>query len=182
MRLLHMNLNVATILIASTVLGTSENDQIHFFYHFQEARNAGCTTEESLRHTLGIAGRAIFFATIINAGGFLAFAFSTLPPVRQFGVLSAHRVLAVDDRRLHGAARGPVDGVPREAGRGQRSRDKPVDPRRAEPRGARAAHQRLDEGARRRQFAIRQGAPRDRRPRRSCRRLRAASARPGIIV
>ncbi|MCU1283507.1 MAG: putative rane protein [bacterium] len=89
MRLLHMNLNVATILIASTVLGTSENDQIHFFYHFQEARNAGCTTEQALRHTLGIAGRAIFFATIINAGGFLAFAFSTLPPVRQFGVLSA---------------------------------------------------------------------------------------------
>ncbi|MCA1663574.1 MAG: MMPL family transporter, partial [Myxococcales bacterium] len=60
MRLLHMNLNVATILIASTVLGTSENDQIHFFYHFQEARNAGCTTEQALRHTLGIAGRAIF--------------------------------------------------------------------------------------------------------------------------
>jgi predicted RND superfamily exporter protein len=89
MRLLHMNLNVATILIASTVLGTSENDQIHFFYHFQEARNAGCTTEQALRHTLGIAGRAIFFATIINAGGFLAFAFSTLPPVRQFGILSA---------------------------------------------------------------------------------------------
>ena len=88
MRLLHMNLNVATILIASTVLGTSENDQIHFFYHFQEARQAGCTTEQALRHTLGIAGRAIFFATIINAGGFLAFAFSTLPPVRQFGVLS----------------------------------------------------------------------------------------------
>jgi predicted RND superfamily exporter protein len=88
MRVLNMNLNVATILIASTVLGTSENDQIHFFYHFQEARNAGCTTEEALRHTLGIAGRAIFFATIINAGGFLAFAFSTLPPVRQFGVLS----------------------------------------------------------------------------------------------
>jgi predicted RND superfamily exporter protein len=83
-----MNLNVATILIASTVLGTSENDQIHFFYHFQEARQAGCTTEQALRHTLGIAGRAIFFATIINAGGFLAFAFSTLPPVRQFGVLS----------------------------------------------------------------------------------------------
>ena len=124
MRLLHMNLNVATILIASTVLGTSENDQIHFFYHFQEARNAGCTTEQALRHTLGIAGRAIFFATIINAGGFLAFAFSTLPPVRQFGVLSAHRVPAVDDRRLHGAAGGAVDGVPRVPGRSQRSRCK----------------------------------------------------------
>jgi predicted RND superfamily exporter protein len=88
MRLTGMSLNVATILIASTVLGTSENDQIHFFYHFQEARIDGCSTEESLKHTLGIAGRAIFFATIINAGGFLAFAFSTLPPVRQFGILS----------------------------------------------------------------------------------------------
>ena len=38
MRLTGMRLNVATILIASTVLGTSENDQIHFFYHFLEGR------------------------------------------------------------------------------------------------------------------------------------------------
>jgi predicted RND superfamily exporter protein len=88
MRVTGMTLNVATILIASTVLGTSENDQIHFFYHFQEARNAGATTEQALRHTLQIAGRAIFFATIINAGGFLAFAFSTLPPIKEFGMLS----------------------------------------------------------------------------------------------
>ena len=36
MRLTGMTLNVATILIASTVLGTTENDQIHFFYHFLE--------------------------------------------------------------------------------------------------------------------------------------------------
>ena len=41
MRLAGMPLNVATILIASTVLGTSENDQIHFFYHFLEGRRGG---------------------------------------------------------------------------------------------------------------------------------------------
>ena len=41
MRLSGMPLNVATILIASTVLGTSENDQIHFFYHFHEGRRDG---------------------------------------------------------------------------------------------------------------------------------------------
>ena len=87
MRLTPMTLNVATILIASTVLGTSENDQIHFFYHFLEKSKEG--TEAGLRHTLLIAGRAIFYATIINAGGFLAFAFSDLPPIRQFGILSA---------------------------------------------------------------------------------------------
>lgn len=88
MRVTAISLNVATILIASTVLGTSENDQIHFFHHFLEKRRSG-STEDGLRHTLRVAGKAIFFATMINAGGFLAFALSDLPPMRQFGILSA---------------------------------------------------------------------------------------------
>jgi uncharacterized protein len=87
MRVSAMSLNVATILIASTVLGTSENDQIHFFYHFQEKSKE--STEAGLQHTFMIAGRAIFYATLINAGGFLAFALAPLPPMRQFGILSA---------------------------------------------------------------------------------------------
>jgi predicted RND superfamily exporter protein len=93
MRVAGIPLNVATILIASTVLGTSENDQIHFVWHYQERRGRGrapsASVEEALRHALRVAGRAIVFATIINAGGFLAFATSDLPPVRQFGVLTA---------------------------------------------------------------------------------------------
>jgi predicted RND superfamily exporter protein len=91
MRLLGMSLNVATILIASTVLGTSENDQIHFFYHFLEGRKGGggLSTEAGLKHTMLIAGRSIFFATLINAVGFLAFALSDLPPIRQFAILAA---------------------------------------------------------------------------------------------
>lgn len=88
MRLAGMRLSVTTILIASTVLGTSENDQIHFFYHFLEKRKTG-TVEEALRHTLLVSGKAIFFATLINACGFLAFAASDLTPIRQFGMLMA---------------------------------------------------------------------------------------------
>ena len=88
MRVTGIALNVATILIASTVLGASENDQIHFFYHFQEGRKDG-GTEAALRHALLVSGGAIVFATIINAGGFLALALSPLPPMRQFGVVSA---------------------------------------------------------------------------------------------
>ena len=88
MRLVGMSLNVATILIASTVLGTSENDQIHFFYHFLERKKDG-TTEAGLRHTMLIAGRSIFFATLINAIGFLAFALTDLPPIRQFAILAS---------------------------------------------------------------------------------------------
>ncbi len=87
MRLLGASLNVATILIATTVLGTTENDQIHFFHHLQEGRGDGLGGE--LRHTLRVSGRAIVFATLINAAGFLGLAFSNFPPLRQFGVVTA---------------------------------------------------------------------------------------------
>jgi predicted RND superfamily exporter protein len=92
MRLTGIPLNIATILIGSTVLGATENDQIHFFYHFQEGHSIG-TTSGALRHALLVAGRPILFATLINASGFLALAFSNLPPMREFGIVSASAFL-----------------------------------------------------------------------------------------
>jgi predicted RND superfamily exporter protein len=87
MRLAGAGLDVATILIATTVLGTTENDQIHFFHHLQEAEGEGL--EGALRHTLAVAGRPILFATIINVAGFSALALSSFPPLRQFGLVTA---------------------------------------------------------------------------------------------
>jgi predicted RND superfamily exporter protein len=88
MRLTGIPLNIATILIGSTVLGATENDQIHFFYHFQEGRSTGSMTG-ALRHAMLVAGRPILFATLINASGFLALAFSDLPPMREFGIVAS---------------------------------------------------------------------------------------------
>ena len=88
MRLSGIPLNIATILIGSTVLGSTENDQVHFFYHFHEVSSSE-STAGALRHALLVAGRPILFATLINASGFLALALSDLPPMRQFGVVSA---------------------------------------------------------------------------------------------
>ncbi len=88
MRIAGIPLNVATILIATTVLGATENDQIHFFWHFQEKRReASC--ELAMAHAFRVAGSAIFFATLINAGGFLALTASAFPPMRQFGILTS---------------------------------------------------------------------------------------------
>jgi uncharacterized protein len=89
MRLTGIPLNIATILIGSTVLGATENDQVHFFYHFQEGGNAGHQTAGALQHAMLIAGRPIVFATLINASGFLALSFSDLPPMRQFGIVTS---------------------------------------------------------------------------------------------
>jgi predicted RND superfamily exporter protein len=88
MRFSGIPLNIATILIGPTVLGATENDQIHFFYHYHEGRVAG-STAAALRHAMLIAGRPILFATLINASGFLALALSDLPPMRQFGIVSS---------------------------------------------------------------------------------------------
>jgi predicted RND superfamily exporter protein len=87
LRLLGGSLNVATIIIATTVLGTTENDQMHFFHHMHEV--ATSPLEARLRHTLRISGRAVLFATIINAVGFLGLATSSFPPLRQFGIMTA---------------------------------------------------------------------------------------------
>jgi uncharacterized protein len=88
MRVAGIPLNIATILIGSTVLGATENDQVHFFYHLQEGRSSG-TTSGALKHAMLTAGRPIIFATLINTSGFLALTLSGLPPMRQFGIVSA---------------------------------------------------------------------------------------------
>ena len=106
MRASGMALNIATILIGSTVLGATENDQVHFFYHFQEGRTGTSDTTEALRHAFRVAGRPIVFATLINVAGFLALALSPLPPMREFGIVSASAfllALAADFTALPGA-------------------------------------------------------------------------------
>ena len=117
MRATGIPLNIATILIGSTVLGATENDQIHFFYHYQQGRASG-PTAAALHRALIVAGRPILFATVINASGFLALALSDLPPMRQFGIVtSAAFVLALlaDFTALPGALwilRSARDRVP----------------------------------------------------------------------
>ena len=87
MRLLGVSLNLATILVATTVLGTTETDQVHFFHHLHE--RDGAPLGEALSHALRVSGGAILYATIINAAGFLALAFSSFPPLRQFGIVTS---------------------------------------------------------------------------------------------
>ncbi|HEX4452744.1 MAG TPA: MMPL family transporter, partial [Kofleriaceae bacterium] len=88
MRAFGGSLNVATIIIATTVLGTTETDQIHFFHHMHEL-GAEATLDDRLAHALRVSGRAIVFATLINAAGFLGLSISSFPPLRQFGLMTS---------------------------------------------------------------------------------------------
>jgi predicted RND superfamily exporter protein len=62
---------------------------VHFFHHYQEAKKSGASAEKALLHTLHVLGHAIIWATLINASGFLVLAFSNLPPMRQFGIVTS---------------------------------------------------------------------------------------------
>ncbi|HZX96904.1 MAG TPA: MMPL family transporter [Myxococcales bacterium] len=87
MRLFGASLNLATVLIATIVLGTTENDQIHFFHHLHERH--GAPLGQAMEHALAVAGRAMAFATLVNMAGFLALSFSSFPPLRQFGLVTS---------------------------------------------------------------------------------------------
>jgi len=87
MRLFGASLNVATILIATTVLGTTENDQIHFFHHLHERE--GAPLDEALLHALRVSGRAIVFATLINAAGSWPSRSPAFRRCRQFGLVTS---------------------------------------------------------------------------------------------
>ncbi len=114
MRVASIPLNIATILIGSTVLGATENDQVHFFYHLQEGRSSG-TTSGALKHAMLTAGRPILFATLINTSGFLALTLSgsaAHASVRDRVRIGLHLGI---DCRLYGTPRCAVDLEPRGA-------------------------------------------------------------------
>ena len=142
MRLAGASLDVATILIATTVLGTTENDQIHFFHHLHEGEDGGL--EGALRHTLRVSGRPIVFATFINAAGFLALALSSFPPLRQFGIVTAGAFLLamLADFTLPAALWIARREAPRRSA-GCRLPRARRDPRRSPPAACRAAEVRL---------------------------------------
>jgi hypothetical protein len=91
MRIFGGAINVATIIIATTVLGTTENDQLHFFHHMHEKQ--GEPLEVRLAHAFHVSGRAIVLATFINAAGFFGLSISSFPPLRQFGLMTSSAFL-----------------------------------------------------------------------------------------
>ena len=114
MRVAGIPLNIATILIGSTVLGATENDQVHFFYHLQEGRADGSTaTRLAPRHDDGRPANSVRHAHQYQwfpGSGVLGPA-ADAPVRHRVGV----GVRAGAHRRLHGAAGGVVDLEPQGA-------------------------------------------------------------------
>ncbi|MBT7590153.1 MAG: MMPL family transporter, partial [Candidatus Scalindua sp.] len=83
-----INLDVATIMIASVAIGISVDDTIHFLYRFKEEFKKDGDHYLAIQRTLSGVGRALIFTTIVATCGFLVFSLSNFKAIQYFGLLT----------------------------------------------------------------------------------------------
>ena len=83
-----INLDVATIMIASVAIGISVDDTIHFLYRFKAEFKKDRDHYLAIQRTLSGVGRALIFTTIVATCGFLVFCLSNFKAIQYFGLLT----------------------------------------------------------------------------------------------
>ncbi len=83
-----INLDVATIMIASVAIGISVDDAIHFLYRFKEEFKKDRDHYLAIQRTLSGVGRALIFTTVVATCGFLVFCLSSFKAIQYFGLLT----------------------------------------------------------------------------------------------
>ena len=87
MGIFGIELNVATALLSSIMIGVGIDYTIHFLWRYREERRHGLDYEEAVIKTLTTSGRGIIFNAFSVIVGFVALLFSGFLPVKFFGFL-----------------------------------------------------------------------------------------------
>ncbi len=80
-------IDMATLLIASIVIGIAVDTTIHYLHQFRVVYLIDHDLEGGIRHALSHAGRALVGTSVILAMGFGAYMASEMANVRRFGIL-----------------------------------------------------------------------------------------------
>lgn len=89
-----IHLDMATVLIASVVLGITVDDTIHFFHNYLERRRKGRGVVFSLARSFEASGRAVVAISILLVAQFMLLVSSSFQPTSHFGLLTATGLLA----------------------------------------------------------------------------------------
>jgi hypothetical protein len=89
-----INLDMATVLIASVMLGITVDDTIHFFHNYRERRQKGLGVIFSLARSFDASGRAVVAISVLLTAQFLLLVGSSFVPMSNFGLLAATGLLA----------------------------------------------------------------------------------------
>ncbi|MFP4545779.1 MAG: efflux RND transporter permease subunit [Methanomassiliicoccales archaeon] len=89
MFLAGISLNVMTLMIASLTIGMGVTYGIHVTHRFVEEFNGNGDISTAVDKAVGNTGVSLFGAALTTVIGFGIIGFSILPPVQQFGVITA---------------------------------------------------------------------------------------------
>lgn len=87
-------LDMATVLIASVLLGITVDDTIHLFHKYQERREAGRSPVFALARSFEVSGRAVVATSFLLIVQFLLLTGSHFQPTVNFGLLTATGLFA----------------------------------------------------------------------------------------
>jgi len=83
----RIELNIATAMLSSIMIGVGVDYTIHFLWRYREERGLGLNPSEAVRKTLMTTGRGIVFNALSVIVGFAVLLTSSFMPVRFFGFL-----------------------------------------------------------------------------------------------
>jgi hypothetical protein len=87
MGIFRIELNVATAMLSSIMIGVGVDYTIHYLWRFREERQNGLDLQEAAKKTLNTTGRGIVFNALSVMIGFVVLFTSSFIPVRFFGFL-----------------------------------------------------------------------------------------------
>ncbi len=88
MALAGIDLNAATVMIASVAIGIAADDTIHFLARYQQELRDGAPPAEAAGRTLSAIGREMGSTSIVAAAGFSVLCFGQFRPLVHFGLLT----------------------------------------------------------------------------------------------
>lgn len=82
-------LNLGTSLIATIALGIAVDSSVHYMWRLSRELHGESDQAEAIQRTMTAVGGPMLYITLALSAGFLTFALSSFPPIRDFGILTA---------------------------------------------------------------------------------------------
>jgi predicted RND superfamily exporter protein len=90
---LNLPLNLGTSLIATIALGIAVDSSVHYMWRLSRELRGESDQAAAIQRTMRAVGGPMLYTTLALAAGFLTFAGSGFPPIRNFGGLTAVTLL-----------------------------------------------------------------------------------------
>jgi predicted RND superfamily exporter protein len=84
-----VSLNLGTSLIATIALGIAVDSSVHYMWRLSRELRGESDQAAAIQRAMRAVGGPMLYITLALAAGFLTFAGSSFPPIRNFGVLTA---------------------------------------------------------------------------------------------